>query len=330
MRSGKDRQQGFAGADGPPAHKALAVGVVGDQLLVPLELRPANVTLMVLRDQSLPAAPVALHASNHALAPVLDGYAGSPAAKGVGARINWVGQHVMDRRIDRQTPDDSVGGRSLSRSGQKDLLLPAPHQDLADRLKLRKLAKHQCDGLLYAAIRILLDTVSAGLHVADRHGEEEFAPARLLLHRFDRALPKDRELHLAHRAFHAEQEPIIGRGHVVDAVLVDDQRADQAAELQESVPVAPIARQSRRLQREYGADAAFANRGQKLFEARPPAAGARSAEVVVDHFDVRPAKLAGPPRYWKARDIDDPDRRRCRLDHPRRNQKGPTVAGTQC
>ena len=201
----------------------------------------------------------------------------------------------MDRRIDRQTPDDPTTSRGITQGRQEDPLLSAPHQDLTDGLKLGELAEDQQDGLLDASIRILLDAVAAGLHIADRHGEEELTAARLLLHRLDRALPKDRQLHLAHRALHAEQEPVIGRGRVIDAVLVDDQRANQAAELQKGVPVAPVARQPGSLQRKHGADAALADRGQKPFKAGPPCARARPTKVIVDHRNVGPSQLTRSP-----------------------------------
>ena len=42
-----------------------------------------------------------------------------------------------------------------------------------------------------------------------------------------------------------EQQPIVRMARIVDAVLVDDQRADQAAELEQRVPVATVARQPR-------------------------------------------------------------------------------------
>jgi hypothetical protein len=45
--------------------------------------------------------------------------------------------------------------------------------------------------------------------------------------------------------------------------------------------------------RQHGADAALADRGQKLLKAGPPRAGSRSAKVVVDHLDVDPPQLAG-------------------------------------
>ena len=198
---------------------------------------------MPVADQNLPLAPVALHAADHPLASVLDRHARASSAVGVGASIDRVGQHVMNRRVDGQAPDDPVGGLGVAQGGQDNLLLPAPHQHLADRLKLGKLTEHQCDGLLHRLVRILLDTIVASLHIADRHGEEEFAPTRLLLHGFDRALPEDGKLHLAHRPLHAEQQPVIGRGRVIDGVLIDDQCPDQAAKLEERVPVAPVARQ---------------------------------------------------------------------------------------
>lgn len=167
-------QQSFAGADRASAHEPLAVGVIGDQLLIPFVLGPGNIALVVVADQNLPAAPVALHAPDHPLAPVLDRHARGSAAEGVGAGIDGVGQHVMNCRINRQAPDNPAG-RTAAQGRQQNLFLPAPHQHLADRLKLGELAEHQRDGLLDTSICILLDTVSASLHIADRHGEEEFA-----------------------------------------------------------------------------------------------------------------------------------------------------------
>ena len=131
------------------------------------------------------------------------------------------------------------------------------------------------------------------LDVADRDGEEEFAAARLLLQGFQRALAEQRQLHLAHRALHAEQQPIVRVARIVDAVLVDDQRADQAAELQQRVPVAAVAGEPRGLDRDHGADPALADRGEQLLEARPGDAGAGAAEIVVDHLDGGPAQRAG-------------------------------------
>ena len=65
-------QQRLAAPDRAAAHEALAVGVVGDQPLVPLELRPANVALVVVADQNLPAAAILAEAAHDPLAAGLD------------------------------------------------------------------------------------------------------------------------------------------------------------------------------------------------------------------------------------------------------------------
>src|SRR3954447_21910761 len=59
------------------------------------------------------------------------------------------------------------------------------------------------------------------------------------------------------------------------------------------MPIAAISRQPGSFQRQHGADAALADCGQKLLEAGPPRTGSRSAQIVVDHRDLRPPQLAG-------------------------------------
>src|SRR6267154_1646254 len=59
------------------------------------------------------------------------------------------------------------------------------------------------------------------------------------------------------------------------------------------MPVAAIAGKTRRLDREHSADTAVADRCKQPLEAGTRDAAARPAEVVVDDFDVAPAKLLG-------------------------------------
>ena len=164
--------------------------------------------------------------------------------------------------------------------------------DLPDGLQLGELGEGEHDRLPNATIGILLDAIVRSLEVADRHGEEQLATPRLLLQGLERALAEQRQLHLAHRALHAEQEAIVRVPRIIDAVLVDDQGADQAAELQQRVPVASVAGEPRCLERHDGADPALADRRQQLLEARAGNAGAGTAQIVVDHFDRGPAQRA--------------------------------------
>ena len=55
------------------------------------------------RDQHLPVLPIGPHSVDHALAPALEA---DPAARAAGARVDRVGQHVVDRVVDWQLPND--------------------------------------------------------------------------------------------------------------------------------------------------------------------------------------------------------------------------------
>src|SRR5260370_40052663 len=59
------------------------------------------------------------------------------------------------------------------------------------------------------------------------------------------------------------------------------------------MPVAAITGKTRRLDREHSADTAVADRCKQPLEAGTSDAAAGAAEVVVDDFDVAPAKLLG-------------------------------------
>src|ERR1700722_16643383 len=80
---------------------------------------------------------------------------------------------------------------------------------------------------------------------------------------------------------------------IVDPVLVDDEGPDQSTELDQRVPVTAVTRQSRRLDREPGAHAGFADRSQQALKARPSGAAARAAKIIVDDLDCGPAELTG-------------------------------------
>ena len=67
------RQQRFAASDRSAAHEALAVGIVADQALVPLELGPTDIGAVVITDQNLPLLLLLADTPDDALAAVLDG-----------------------------------------------------------------------------------------------------------------------------------------------------------------------------------------------------------------------------------------------------------------
>ncbi len=199
----------------------------------------------------------------------------------------------MDRIVDRRLPLQAPAFRAVADGGEQDPLLPKPEMDLPHALQFFELPKDERKRFAHAKVRVLLDPIVVVAHVADGDRGEELAAARLLLERFMGALPQDRQLHLAHCAFHAEQEPVVGKTGIVDAVLIRDQRPDEPAELEQRVPVTPVAGQARGLDRHHRADPAFADRSQQLLEPGAADARAGAAEIVVDDADLGPAELPG-------------------------------------
>ncbi len=126
--------------------------------------------------------------------------------------------------------------------------------------------------------------------IAGGHGHEELAPPRLLLERFLRTLAKQRQLHLAHRALHAEQQAIVGVAGIVEAILIDDQGADKTAELQQGMPIPAVARQPRSFVGDDCPHPSIADGGEQSLEARAGDTGAGAAEIVVDYLDAGPAQ----------------------------------------
>ena len=175
----QSREQRIAAAHGAPCHQAPAVGVVGDQTLVPLVLVPGNVAFVVIADQHVPLRAVAAEAARDALTSVLDGHAALRPAKRVRAGVDGVGHQLVDGAVDRRLPDNVALLANDPDSRQQHFLLPQPKVDLADAPELRELAEHEIDGLAHSPVGILGDPIAADLHVAYRHAEEELAARRL-------------------------------------------------------------------------------------------------------------------------------------------------------
>jgi hypothetical protein len=80
---------------------------------------------------------------------------------------------------------------------------------------------------------------------------------------------------------------------IIDPVLIYDDGPDKSTELNQRVPVAPVTSQPRRFDREYGPDAAFADRCQQTLKARPIDTAPGAAKIIIDNLDGSPAELPG-------------------------------------
>ena len=119
---------------------------------------------------------------------------------------------------------------------------------------------------------------------AGRQHEPEFAASRLLVARREAALPHQAQLVFRHRPLQPEQQAIVDEAWIVGAVRIDDQAPGKRAQVDQMMPVPPVARQTRRLDAVDGADIAGADQRHQAFEPRPlHAARSGAAEVVVDY-----------------------------------------------
>ncbi len=209
-------------------------------------------------------------------------------AVGVGAGVEGILQDREHGAVDRAPArPGAVACRPSIGRGDRQALAPHVQQDLAGAPEAVEEPEDDADRLLDAPIRIHHQPELGRPDVADRHGHAQLAAARLGEGGLEQTLAQERELELAHRALEPQQQPIVRRAGVVDAVGVDDVRADEAAELEEVMPVAPIAREPRRLETEHGADQPFADLADETPKPRTiHGATGGTAEVIVDHPDI--------------------------------------------
>src|SRR5258706_12258773 len=79
---------------------------------------------------------------------------------------------------------------------------------------------------------------------------------------------------------------------LIHAILIDDNGANQTTKLDQRVPIAPVARQTRRLDGEHCADTTFTDRGQQPLKARTADARTRAAKIVIDDRHISPTERA--------------------------------------
>ena len=141
---------------------ALAGRIVGDHALVPLELLPGDIALVLILEQHVPFRQWAPQAAPDTLAAILDADLARRAAKSIGAGIDWVGQDIVHGIVERQFPDNTAPRRRAhgELNGQCDALVSQPDVNLTHALELGELGEDQLQGLLNPLVGILLDPVA--------------------------------------------------------------------------------------------------------------------------------------------------------------------------
>ena len=245
---------------------------------------------MMVADQDVPlghclGVPGGLHR-----AAVDDARPFALAAEGVGAGVERVVQDLHHAVVGGCPPLDPTNDAVAPDHGQLKGGVADPKEDLPGTAELLELGKDEPDHLLNPLVRIELDPVVLAPDQTRRQREAERATVGLGVTCSKAPLAQKAELVLGHRSLQAEQQPVIHQARVVDPIRIDDQGAGQRAEIDQMMPVTPVARQPRRFDAEHRADGTGAEFGDQALEARARhEAGARAAKVVVDHGHGREA-----------------------------------------
>src|ERR1700680_2321884 len=262
--------------------------VVAHHLADRLRPLPADVTLMDAWDQRQPFGSRLTTAagSDHPCCYIIS-CRDTTLTIGVGAAVDRVRDHPVDGRIVRPAPDHLT---IMALGGQVQPMLDEPEQGLPDTAELGDLVEDENDGFLDTAIGILLEPV-ADLHEADRSSDDEFAAPGLLIAGRQGTLTQKIELILVEAALQSQQQPIVALTRRIDRLLIDQHGIDDAAHLDQLLPVTAVAGEARDFPRRDRADLAQADLGHHSIKAGARDAACRRApEIVIDRFDARPAQ----------------------------------------
>src|SRR5271169_3691782 len=251
-----------------------------------LGLLPADIALMGVRHQRQPIA-ARLAANLHANASSIVGRRDGRLTIGIGAAVDGVLDHPVDGGVVR-APPSCLAILALHR--QIEIMLVEPEQSLPGAAEFQDFIEDHADGLLHAAVRVLLVAI-AGLHEAHRGADDELAATRLLVSGRERTLPQQIKLVLIEAALETEQQPIVAVTGRIDRLLINQHGVDHATHLDQLLPISAVASETRDLARRDGANLAEAYlRHHPLKAGALDPARSRTTKIVINHFDLRPAE----------------------------------------
>ena len=133
------------------------------------------------------------------------------------------------------------------------------------------------------------DLAGRAADVSDRQRDRQLAALGLGQLARQHPLPDQVQFCLAHRSLQAQQQPVVVKAGIVDAVGVGQQHAGQGAQLQQLVPVPAGPRQPGHLDPEDDAHTSHRDLRDEPGKALPGIRRRRRhPEVVIDHHDLRP------------------------------------------
>src|SRR6202040_6330 len=220
------------------------------------------------------------------------------AAEDVGAGVAGIGQKADHARMRQPTPDELSVPRAAVRTAWKvqPKIMEAPHHRVGGAFLFEKL-EDGADRALDLLVRVE-DNLVVVEDEPDRQWESQFTPGGFVQFAAVEARADDMQLRLGESALHAEYQAVVELGGIVAPVLVDHEGAGDGAQFEKAMPILVRSRQSRRFQREDGADLTHRYIADQSLEVDAVAcSGARLAKIAVEDpnlFLTPPDAGAGP------------------------------------
>src|SRR3954469_20811640 len=166
----------------------------------------------------------------------------------IGASVDWACEHIANGCTVRPLPDNFTACGPAARSvRQGDIMLDQIAHDAVNAATALEDIEDEPDRLPHPLIRIEADLTGWALEVATRHVEAKFAAFCLVPAPLIEAGAHDVQLCFGHRSFEPEQQAVVVESGIIDAVAVSNQRACQRADLQQLIPIAARAGETRDL-----------------------------------------------------------------------------------
>ena len=189
--------------------------------------------------------------------------------------------------------------RRVAAKPQLQLVRDEVAKDGVGRSEFLELVEDQLDHAPCLLVGLLDDLPGGHLEVADGNVQEQLATLRLVPAAAQQAIPKRDQFKFAHGALHSQKEPIVAVQGIVDAILIAQQRVEDAAHIDELMPVLVGSRQPAEFQPQDHPDVIQAHLRHQPLKPRALVGGlAALSLILVDHHDAlgRPAQALGELR----------------------------------
>src|SRR5262249_3260829 len=146
--------------------------------------------------------------------------------------------------------------------------------DLASRLHFEECREDQAEPALHLLVGMFENAFQGIAYQANGQAEGQLATLRLVDQSCGEAGTQRGQFQLGDQSLEAKDESTIGRGRIVDTILVANQARAEAAQIEELIPVGAIACQSSSVVRENDADHLLVDEGDEFLKAWPSLGGA--------------------------------------------------------